>query len=332
MITLGTELRVDGHRLVALPWWNAAAHLPLLENSYPFRYGMYVSLLAAVIVALWIATTKGRIFSRPYVLPALAVAALVPAVWQSSYPSFEPSHPPRPAFFADGLYKTCVPRNETLAIFPFAGDSILWQAEAGFRFRLASNGLQPTNKKWKPWTSFDADSVVFDLGLSDIGRPTIDRLLAFAALHHVDRVISVVGNGYPSRAQMAKFGPVQEVGGVLVAPACGEKSLTERDLGSYVEKERQRAAPLAAEHRLLHRAQLQSAPAGPRARRPPRGGEARNRRRGPGPHVRCAAGRLQVPRLRNPGHERARGHVPVLRAVTARASAPDLRPRLAATL
>ena len=72
----------------------------------------------------------------------------------------------------------------------------------------------------------------------DAGRPTIDRLLAFAAIHGVDRVISVPGGGYPSRAQMRRFGPTELVGGALVAPACGRPSLTERDLTPYVERYR----------------------------------------------------------------------------------------------
>ena len=82
--------------------------------------------------------------------------ALVPAVWRTSYPSFEPTHPVRPAFFADRLYEACVPRGETLAVFPFGGNSLLWQAESGFWFRLAANGLEPQPKYARPRTAFDA--------------------------------------------------------------------------------------------------------------------------------------------------------------------------------
>jgi hypothetical protein len=234
LIALGTVLRVDGHRVMPLPW-SLATHLPVINNALPFRFTAYVSLAAAVIVAVWIATTKGRIFTRPYVLPLLAVVALVPAVWRSEYPSFHASQPERLSFFTEGLYKTCIPRNETLAIFPFGpgGVSLLSQAETGFWFRLAEDGLQAPNQALN---SFDAERIVYELNyMADRGRPTMDRLLAFAATHHVDRVISVVGDGYPTPAQMRSFGSTQLLGGVIVSPACGQPPLTQRDLASYVK-------------------------------------------------------------------------------------------------
>ena len=234
LITLGTTLQVAGHRLLTLPWWLAARHLPAFDKVLPYRLAVYSSLAAAVIVALWIATTRGRIFSRPYVLPVLAVAALVPAVSRASYPTFHPAAHERLAFFSEGLYKRCLGSNETLAIFPFGGDSMLWQAEAGFAFRLAANGLQPFPKVGKPLSAFDSDRIVWELSFADYGRPTIERLLAFLAIHHVDRVISLPSGGYPDRAQMASFGPVELIGGVLVAPACGHASLRHRNLSRYV--------------------------------------------------------------------------------------------------
>ena len=241
LLTLGSDLRVDGHRLIPLPW-DAVARLPFLKGALPFRFATYVSLAAAVILALWTASSRGRIYRRPYVLPLLAIAALVPAVWRTSYPSFEPTHPDRVAFFTSDLYRRCLdgPR-ETLAIFPFGGGgySLLWQAETGIAFDLASDGLQAPVKIGKPLDSFDADPVVYDLNWADFGRPTMTRLLAFAATHHVDRVLSLPSGGYPSAAQMRSFGPVELIGGILVAPACGHPSLRTRNLTKYVEETKQ---------------------------------------------------------------------------------------------
>jgi hypothetical protein len=232
LIALGTDLQVDGRRLIALPW-RAVAHLPGFSNALPFRFSAYVALAAAVIVALWTARTRGRVYTRPYLLPVLAVAALVPAFWQ---PLFR-SHPDRLAFFTDGLYKSCIARDETVVVFPFGGGgfSMLWQAETGFRFRLAEDGLQPLPKQGKPLNSFDRDPIVYVLNYADYARPTMDRLLAFAAIHHADRFLSVPSWGYPSRTQMQRLGPTQLVGGVLVSPACGQPSLQKRDLTRYVE-------------------------------------------------------------------------------------------------
>jgi hypothetical protein len=238
LIALGSALQVYGHKVIGLPWWTAATHLPVLNDTLPFRLSAYVSLAAAVIVALWTGRTAGRVYARPYLLPALAVAALVPAVWHPVYTLFSPQTPMRTAFFADDLYKTCIPRGETLAIFPFGGEgnSMLWQAEAEFRFRLAEDGLQPAARSGTPQNGFAADPVVRDLNLVYDGRPTMDSLLAFAARHHVDRFLSMPG-GYPSRAQMRRFGPTQLIGGMLVSPACGQPSLARRDLTAFVAKE-----------------------------------------------------------------------------------------------
>ena len=234
LVTLGATLQVAGHRLLTLPWWRAAAHLPVFGDVLPYRLAVFSSLAAAVLVALWTATGRGWVFSRPYVLPVLAVAALLPAVSRASYPSFHPSTHERLAFFSDGLYKGCLGHNETLAVFPFGSDSMLWQAETGFAFRLAANGLQPFPKYGTPLSAFDSDRIVWELSFADYGRPTIDRLLAFVAIHHVDRVISLANSDYPNRAQMARFGPVELIGGVLVAPACGHASLRHRNLTRYV--------------------------------------------------------------------------------------------------
>jgi hypothetical protein len=229
---LGTELDVYGHRIVALPW-AVVAHVPFVKGALPFRFTPYVALVAAVIVALWTARTRW-----PYVLPILAVAALVPAVWRdSAYGSFKPIDPQRPAFFADGLYKSCLGRDETVAIFPFGfgGNSMIWQAESDFRFKLASDGLQAPTRTGKPLNEFDADPIVYAINFGDVGLPTMDTLLAFAAEHKVDRFLALASWGYPNRTQMEKLGPTERVGGVYVAPACGKPSLQTRDLTPYVK-------------------------------------------------------------------------------------------------
>src|SRR5439155_26145195 len=120
--------------------------------------------------------------------------------------------------------------------FGGGGYSLLWQAEAGFWFRMAEDGLQPEPKTGKALNAFDADPLVWDLHYLDYALPTMDSLLGFAANHDVDRVVAVASAGYPNRAQLRRFGATQLVGGVLVAPACGRPSLATRNLTSYVDK------------------------------------------------------------------------------------------------
>jgi hypothetical protein len=222
VLTLGTAIHVDGHRLGPAPW-AIASHWRIVGNVLPERFAMYASLAAAVVVALWVGSTRGLIFRRPYLLPALAVAALVPAVWQLSFHE----RPERWPFFTDGLYKTCIPRNETLAIFPFArwGDSMLWQAESGFWFRMAEGNVGPDNLP----ANWVADPVVSELQFRFIDpnvRPSMRQLVGLVDRRHVDRVVSAEIHAYPDGTQMHAFGALQLTGGMLVAPACGYTSLT----------------------------------------------------------------------------------------------------------
>ena len=234
LVVLGRSLLVAGHDVIPLPW-RAASSLPLLDNVVPVRLSAYVALAAAVIVAVWTATTRGRVYARPYLLPVLALAAIVPNVWRVAYPSFRPSHPDRVAFFTHGDYMTCIPRGGTVVLFPLGNeiDALLWQAEAGFWFRIAGGGLTPSpqDSSSKPLMSFDAEPFVREAD-ANYARPTMDRVLAFAAYHGAVRILTDPRYGYPSAAQMRKLGPTELDGGLLVAPACGQPSLAARNLAS----------------------------------------------------------------------------------------------------
>jgi hypothetical protein len=222
-LSLGTALYLDGHRMFWWPW-SAPSHWTGLKNIIPSRFALYATLAADTMVATWIARTKGAVFRRPYVLPLLAVFALLPPVWTNAYVE----QPQRLAFFSDGLYKTCIPRGETLMIFPFAywGDSLLWQAESGFWFKMAEGALGPSNLP----ESFAGDPTVNALLFQFIDpstRPTMKQLLALVRRRHVDRVVSAasVGAIYPNSTQMHAFGVLQQDGDIFVAPACGYNSL-----------------------------------------------------------------------------------------------------------
>jgi dolichyl-phosphate beta-glucosyltransferase len=222
-LSLGTALYVNGHRIVWLPW-SVPSHWTGLEQVIPSRLALYATLAVAAMVAIWISTTRGKIFSRPYVLPALAVAALVPPVWNAA----DVHHPSRWAFFSDGLYKSCVPRGGTLMVFPFGrwGESLIWQAESGFWFKMPEGTLAHNDQP----KSFAADPTVYQLlfqFLDPATRPTMDGLVGLAKRRNVDRIVSVAeSDPYPSEADMQSVLPVSRTGDVFVAPACGEPSLS----------------------------------------------------------------------------------------------------------
>ena len=170
-----------------------------------------------MIVAFWTASRTG---SARVVLPALAVAALVPAVWRPDFRSL----PQRWPFFTRGLYKVCVPRNENVVIFPygFRGDAMLWQAESGFWFRMAEGYLTP-----KPPPPFIDDRLEQKLTYTyELAGPA--QILGFAQRKHVGRVLSTVIDQHPSGLVMHRFGPLQVLGGMMIAPACGYPALNTR--------------------------------------------------------------------------------------------------------
>jgi hypothetical protein len=214
LVSLGTALHVEGERKLWLPW-DVLARLPVLDNVLPVRFAAYTALAAAVIVALWTASTRGW---AGVVLPVLAIAVLVPAVWRPDFRSL----PQRWPFFTAGAYKLCIPKGENVVVFPygFRGDSMLWQAESGFWFRMAEGYLTP-----KPPKPFIDDPLVQKLTYTyELAGPA--QILGFARRKHVGRVLSTEIDQHPSGLVMHRFGPLQVLGGMMVAPACGYKPLT----------------------------------------------------------------------------------------------------------
>ncbi|HWB21982.1 MAG TPA: hypothetical protein VG652_03740 [Gaiellaceae bacterium] len=213
LATLGSALWIEGHRELSLPW-HLLVDLPVFDNVLPVRFAVYGSLAAAVIVALW--ASKSRRWAA-ILLPVLAVAALVPGLETPDFRNF----PQRLAFFTDGTYK-CLPRNENLAIFPYGfwGNSMLWQAESGFWFRMADGYLRP-----KPPPDNIADPTIRELTYTT-ANPTMPQIMAFVRDKDVSRILSVEEYVHPDGRQMHRFGELQSSGGMLLAPACGYPALT----------------------------------------------------------------------------------------------------------
>lgn len=128
----GTALYVGGHRVIWLPWTWLSYTVPF-DNVLPARLSLYVSLACSVIVAIWMASSKHR--TATMLLPGLAVLAIVPMVGHGYWKTT----PVRPSFFTTGLYRSCLRQGESILAIPYNnhGDSMLWQAESNFRFRLA---------------------------------------------------------------------------------------------------------------------------------------------------------------------------------------------------
>ncbi len=139
LASLGARLTIDGHASVWLPW-ASVGKWPLFDNVLPERLAIYVSLLSALMVALWAAARPPGVLR--WLLPGLAVLALVPnpaaGVWASSFSV--------PAFFTESAYRGCLNPDENILPLPVGAqsESMLWQAVDDYRFRMAGGNIAPT--------------------------------------------------------------------------------------------------------------------------------------------------------------------------------------------
>jgi len=130
LLSLGPVLHVAGIATgLPLPW-ALGEKLPLLGAALPARFVLYAWLLAAIMIALWVAEPPaGPVRSRRMLLSRLACLLLLPSIYAGQ---------PDPAlhFFAPGRVTAVLGPHPRLLILPFgvAGDSTFWQMQSNFSF------------------------------------------------------------------------------------------------------------------------------------------------------------------------------------------------------
>jgi len=184
VVSLGGALALDtrpGAALTGFPLPERVfAHLPLLSNTVPVRYTVYVSLFAGLILAIAVdrlhRALTGRVprggrrarrgFAAAAVIPALlAAVCLVPLIPVIPLQGF--GDPQVPAYFRSAALDRILPGSVAL-LYPFPStptpDGQLWQAVAGMRFQMPGGYfLVPQGPKHKiafdPATGYVTDSV-----------------------------------------------------------------------------------------------------------------------------------------------------------------------------
>ncbi len=152
---LGIRLNVGGRDSVSLPW-RLVYRLPFFENVLPVRISMFVALAASVCVAWWASSRRAPRTAR-VALTGLAIATVVPSLWLNVWHK----HPYRPAFFTQGIYRTCLRPGDNVLMLPFhRTDEMLWQAETEFAFHTANGDVAPGAPEGVPSpNSFGASGV-----------------------------------------------------------------------------------------------------------------------------------------------------------------------------
>jgi hypothetical protein len=207
VLMLGPRLRIDGQPTISLPW-NWFDGLPLLKHVAPVRLGVYMFLIVALIVAIWLSQTRaGRLGVAKWVVAAAALVTLVPNLGSDLWHS----HLENPALFRTSAYRSVIrPGSIVLALpFPTSGYSMLWHAETKFDFRMAGGYVG----------AFQPPGYARDLGV--LANPQIPPrarpLAAFLAKRHVSMVLvdANVPWGWPQALAALGLHP-RLVGGVYV--------------------------------------------------------------------------------------------------------------------
>ena len=172
VLSLGTRVKVAG-TVVGIGPWTVLARLPLVGSALPVRLTLYTSLFAALLVALALAD---KLSPMRVALAAIGIVATLPNLqlptWHSPVPD--------PAF--------TLPRGVTALVLPYgpAGWSMLWQANAHFRYRIVGGHfalrVTPQERAWR-----DVYTEMND------GRLTPRRLRAFLDVHGVTWIVVAPG-------------------------------------------------------------------------------------------------------------------------------------------
>jgi hypothetical protein len=184
VLMLGPRLHVNGHELFGMPW-KIALHLPLIRDALPVRFSVYAFLGLAIIVAMWLSAP------RPAAVKLVAIAVLAIFLCPNLRSTFWRTSDETPAFFTDGDYRRFFKPGEIIIILPYGinGRSMLWQAAAGFYFRMAEGWTSITPREFQAWPIVNA--MLTRTYLPDMTL----QLRAFMANHGVEKIL-VAGREY----------------------------------------------------------------------------------------------------------------------------------------
>jgi len=203
--SFGPKLHVGGTETLTMPW-KAALNLPLVKYALPGRFLLFAWLAVAVMAAAWLGRRQGV---GRWVLAGFAVILLYP----NTAGPFWHNAVDEPAFFADGTYREHIPEGANTLIVPFGagGDSMLWQADSGFWFRMPVG-----NVGTRPPPEFGAWPAMDMLSSGNPGDASELELEQYLGANDVRRVVVVDGTPGEWNTVFAGLGEPEHVGGVRV--------------------------------------------------------------------------------------------------------------------
>jgi hypothetical protein len=181
VLSLGPFLVVGGRPIIPLPGLVLGA-LPLIGKALPARQMLYAFLALAIITALWLSSG-----STPRWLRMLAGLIIIASMLPNLSTNFWTSAIEVPHFFSDALYAKFLSSRDTVVVLPYsyAGDSMLWQLESDWYFRMAGGNVGPPPLAFRQWPIVRVFYRVSTVALPDAG----DQLKAFLATHDAATVL-----------------------------------------------------------------------------------------------------------------------------------------------
>ena len=215
VLSCGPWLTIGGRRLMWMPGALLSA-IPLIRNALPLWFTMYLMLAAALVVAIWLASSG----ASTAVKSTVALAAVLFAMPRLS-PAFWVTPVDTPAFFLSGAYRNYLQHGEIVLPVPYGwrGNSLMWQAQTDMYFRMAGAWTGPPPAEFERWPA-----MVALFNGEYLPDPEL-QLKAFLAAHQVTAVLvdeSIKDSPDARQRQqyrtvLAALGPAPtEAGGVLI--------------------------------------------------------------------------------------------------------------------
>jgi len=206
--SLGPVLHVANRTIVPMPW-ALVDWMPLLSNSLPARFSLYLSLVIAIGTAIWLAGD----FAEPAAKLGIAAAVIMFSLPNLSA-SFWVSPLDIPRLFTDGDYSRDLKPGEIVLPLPFGPRSncLYWQARTGMYFRMSAG--------WVGFAPFEFERMpvrAFAYGAIDLPEAA-DQFKAYVARFGVTAIVADTSNKFWNgwRAALAPIGEPELSGGAAL--------------------------------------------------------------------------------------------------------------------
>jgi hypothetical protein len=190
--SLGPELQINGKVVMSTMPWSITTHIPVLRSMLPTRFTMYIFLVAAIMLGLWLSdksmTSKNKkrqnkakfMLASKYGLVVIIVLLLLPG--RSNYYWTNPNTPP---LFTPKLTKKYIGLNKNILILPLidGARSEFWQAASGMEFKTTDGylGFAPL---------FVVNSLITDqISIDQPGPDFINNFLGFLKSNGITEIV-----------------------------------------------------------------------------------------------------------------------------------------------